>query len=159
MVILIGLFIIGMALPEKFDWVMVQSKLFLTSLFELKGWVLVVAIFFSLLGVIKLLEFILSFYPNYLAFHSYKQDTFKKTLWKWKWHDEEIEQLWCYCPNCNQPLAYQCDYLLYKTDFLCPTCEKQVASYDGDNINYVLTKIKTEIRRVVQRSIKEENEK
>ena len=154
--VLIGLLIISVILPVKFEWIMTHSKLFLNTLFETKGWMLLLLVFFSFLGVIKLIEFMLSFYPNQHKFHKYKQDTFKQALWKWKWQDDRIEQLWCYCPTCNNELSYNSDYLLYKTDLLCPNCEKLITSYDGDNINYVLTKVKSEIRRVVQRQLNEE---
>ena len=153
--ILITLFIISVALPNKFETIMSQSEIFLKKFFDVEGWQLVLLGFFAFLGVIKLLEFFISFFPKRLAFHSYKTDTFKNAHWKWKWNEIHIENLWCYCPQCNQELSYNCDHLLFKTDFLCPQCEKQVASYDGDNINYVLTKVKTEIRRVVQRKLNE----
>lgn len=157
--IFIALFIMSVILPKKFDVLMVESNIFLHQFFDVQGWQIVIGSFFSLLGLIKLLEFIASFYPKRLKFHKYKHDTFKNTHWKWKWNDINIENLWCYCPTCNQELSYKCDHLLFKTDFLCQKCEKQISSYDGDNINYVLSKVKAEIRRVVQRKINEEEKK
>lgn len=154
---LILLFLMGILLPKKFDIVMSESEQFLTSLFATKGWVLLLLSLFTFLGFIKLCEFVISFFPKHMPFHNYKNDIFKDTHWKWKWSNEQIEQLWCYCPSCNQELSYKCDHLLFKTQLLCQKCEKQIATYDGDNINYVLSRVKSEIRRVVQRRLQENN--
>lgn len=155
LIVLILLFIVSLILPTKFEVLLSQSELFLNSYFALEGWVLVLGAFFAFFGVIKLLDFFASFYPKRLSFHKYKNDIFKETQWKWKWQDSNIENLWCYCPSCNQELAYQCDHLLFKTEFLCQKCEKHISSYDGDNINYVLSKVKAEIRRIAQRQLQD----
>lgn len=157
--VFILLFIIGLILPQTFAIIISSSMLFLNTAFMLQGWALILAIIFSLLGMIKLLEFMASFYPKRLTFHSYKEDTFKNIHWKWKWQDIRIENLWCYCPTCHQELAYKSDHLLFKTEFFCQKCEKHLCSYEGDNINYVLSNVKAEIRRISRRKLYNDNKK
>lgn len=151
--ILILLFIMSVVAPQKFELVLALTEAFLIKKFDTSGWLLLLGGFLSFIGVIKLIEFMLSFSPKKLPYHKYRQDTFKNTLWKWDWKQHNIENLWCYCPECNQELSYKCDHLLFKTEFLCQGCSKHISSYEGDNINYVLSKVKREIRRLAQKQL------
>ncbi len=152
--VLIALFVLSVVNPEKFSILLKQTDYFLHKTFETKGWILLLSVLLSLIGLIKLIEFIISFKPTRLPYHKYRHDTFKGALWRWEWRDFHVENLWCYCPTCNQELSYKCDHLLFKTEFLCQRCEKHLCSYDGDNINYVLSHVKREVRRLAQKQLK-----
>ena len=147
-------FVMSVFLPAKFEYILYELNDFLSSFIDIQIWILLVIIFLSILGLVKLFEFIKSFYPKKHSFHTYKNDIFRNVQWKWSWNNFTIEKLWCFCPTCNQELSYKCDHLLFKTELLCQKCEKHLTSYDGDNINYVLSNVKAEIRRLSKKRFK-----
>ncbi len=156
--ILIAFFILSVANPEKFTEVLEQINAFLYKDFDAKGWIFITAGFLSLIGCLKIIEFLFSFRSTRLPYHKYRHDTFKGALWRWEWREHQVENLWCYCETCHQELSYKCDHLLFKTEFLCQKCEKQICSYDGDNINYVLSHVKREVRRLAQKQLKSKDD-
>ena len=152
--VLILFFAMSLILPKNFEYILSKLIIFLNSFVDIQGWVFVIIVFLCILGLLKLFEFIKSFYPKKLSFHNYRNDVFRNVHWKWSWNNFIIEKLWCFCPTCNQELSHKCDHLLFKTELLCPKCEKQLTTYEGDNINYVLTNVKAEIRRLSKKRFK-----
>jgi transcription initiation factor IIE alpha subunit len=75
-------------------------------------------------------------------------------VWKWRWNENKIEQLWCFCPTCNDELSYDNDHLLQTITFSCEHCNKEIAKFNAQNINAVLAFVKNEIRRILRKNKK-----
>lgn len=131
----------------------------LTSSYSINGWILLFFILFSAIGLAYVLYRLYYTQPLRAFYMSYKTDTIKDAIWKWQWQESSIEHLWCYCPTCNSELSYESDHLLFQTTFTCPYCNKEVTKMEGSNVNYVLNFIKREIRRNIQRQMKEKAQK
>lgn len=134
--------------PLLFNTMLQSLESFLDKNFIISSWELIVFSLFSLIGLFKCFEVVFSSFKTKYSFHSYKEDNFKDIPWKWSWNEKEVLDLWCYCPACNIELTHESDHLLYKTNFSCIQCEKELLSLQGDNLNYILAGIKKEIKRI-----------
>ena len=85
--------------------------------------------------------------PDYFY---YTEDNLYGAIWKWYWKKDQITDLWCHCPKCDENLLYENDDILNKTYFLCPKCEIEVGSIGGGNNNNALSIVEREIKRKVR---------
>lgn len=68
----------------------------------------------------------------------YTQDSFYNINWSWQWNKNDIVNLQCYCPICEEALYYDdttSNFTLEvsKVDFICEKCEKVVGSIANEN--------------------------
>ncbi|MFA7084392.1 MAG: hypothetical protein WC141_07645 [Arcobacteraceae bacterium] len=84
-------------------------------------------------------------------FH-YDQDIFYETQWNWDWNiKKEILHLKPTCPTCKSEVFHQFDTLLHKTEFVCETCNKQIANVNSSHRNFVLESVKNSIVRKLKK--------
>ena len=91
---------------------------------------------------------------------SYKEDEIYNMVWKWEWSKDEIVNLQCFCPTCNEKLYYDTTKTNYnylavsKLDFICKNCNKIVGSIPNTNkITRPSANIKKEIKRVINKRL------
>lgn len=133
-----------------FDWHM-KIKHMLTSSYLINGWLLLFFISFSIIGFCFVLYKIYYIEPKKSIYADHTLQEIKGAVWKWHWNQNKIEQLWCFCPVCNDELSYDNDHLLNVITFSCEHCQKEISKFDAQNINGVLTFVKNEIRRTLKR--------
>ena len=108
------------------------------------GFMVIIGIFFLIKRLTR---------AKYLA---YKEDVIYDLPWRWNWKKNTICNLWCYCPQCDEPLVYDdanhnAISDLTKTDFICEHCDSQImASIKGGNKHFVINLVQWEIRKKVQ---------
>ncbi|WP_199609908.1 hypothetical protein [Flocculibacter collagenilyticus] len=92
--------------------------------------------------------------PHY---QRYKKDRLFGAVWRWRWQDNTMISLWCYCPECDDELLYNEDKgrslygQVYKTHFICANCDNQVkATVPGGNKEDALIAVEREIYRKVR---------
>lgn len=105
------------------------------------------------LGVGLLLICIILYYVFFMAkedFYKYTQDDLYNVPWRWEWKKKDIINLKCHCPQCDEVLVYENDYLLHKTYFLCPSCDSQKAVIGGGDSKYAFGIVKREINRKIR---------
>lgn len=101
----------------------------------------------GLMGIVFLIINKLVKKPDYFY---YTQDKLYGAIWKWYWKKDQITDLWCHCPSCDENLVYENDDILNKTYFLCPTCDKEVGAIGGGDNNNALSIVEREIKRKVR---------
>jgi hypothetical protein len=107
-----------------------------------------------LLGIFVLIHilidvFILTQKPQY---YSYNEDIFYNIKWKWDWNKhKKILNLNAFCPACNQALYFHYDSLLHKTEFICHSCNKQLANVNSSHRNFVQQSVKSSITRKLKK--------
>ena len=136
-----------------FDW-QIQLKAILTSNYLINGWILLFLIVFALIGFCFVLYKLYYIEPKKSIFAHHTTHEIKGAVWKWHWNQNKIEQLWCFCPTCNDELSYDHDHLLHTITLSCPHCKKEISKFDAQNINGVLTFVKNEIRRILTKQKK-----
>lgn len=90
------------------------------------------------------------FFMHKPAHHNYCTDNLYGANWKWEWKKENILNLSCYCPECDEKLVYENDHILHKTYFLCSKCNSQKAVIGGGDSKYALSVVLREILRKVR---------
>ncbi len=126
-------------------------KTILTSSYTINGWILLFLISFSLIGFGFVLYKIYYIKPKKSIYADHTIHEIKGAVWKWHWNENKIEQLWCFCPECNDELSYDNDHLLQTITFSCQQCDKQISKFNAHNINAVLVFVKNEIRRILKK--------
>ena len=130
------------------------------------GWTLVVI---GVLALITIIRFIVGLTdtetPPYVSFTEQRLDG---AIWRWRWREGQIANLWCYCPVCDMELVYN-DSTAHgfvrieepRTDFICERCNGNVvARITGGDKEYALGSVVREIhRRVRTGKFKEEDAK
>ena len=118
------------------------------SNYSLSGWIIFVLAVLSLFGLISLIR------KNMgdKELNSYKKDEIDGVIWKWKWKDEKVTNLWSYCPTCDAELVYDdSSHNIMSTEsytfLICENCDCSKAKIKGGNKAYVLSKIEREIHR------------
>ena len=82
------------------------------------------------------------------AYFKYHEDIFYDIQWNWDWNlKKEILHLKPTCPTCKSEVYYNFDTLLYKTEFVCEKCNKQLANINSSNRNFVVESVKKSIIR------------
>lgn len=131
-----------------------KLKTILTSSYLLNGWILLFLIIFSSIGFGFVLYKIYYIKPRKSIYADHTVHEIKGAVWKWHWNENKIEQLWCFCPTCNNELSYDNDHLLQTITFSCPQCEQEISKFNAHNINSVLVFVKNEIRRILRKTKK-----
>lgn len=80
----------------------------------------------------------------------YTEDRIYNVPWRWSWKKEEIINLKCFCPECDEVLVYENDYALHKTYLICPSCENQKSVIGGGDNKYAFGIVKREINRKIR---------
>lgn len=82
------------------------------------------------------------------AYFKYEQDIFYEVQWQWNWNtNKEILHLKPFCPTCKSEVYYNFDTLLYKTEFVCEQCNKQLSNVNSSDRNFVAESVKKSIFR------------
>ncbi len=129
-------------------------KSMLISHYALNGWILLFLIVFALIGFCFVLYKMYYIKPKKTIYADHVVQEIKTAVWKWRWNENKIEQLWCFCPTCNDELSYDNDHLLQTITFSCEHCNKEIAKFNAQNINAVLAFVKNEIRRILRKNKK-----
>lgn len=131
-----------------------QIKTLLVSSYSINGWVLLFLVLFAIIGFCFVLYKLYYVEPRKSIYAHHTTQEIKGAVWKWHWNENKIEQLWCFCPTCNDELGYNHDHLLHTITFSCQQCNKEISKFDAQNINAVLTFVKNEIRRILRKQKK-----
>ena len=83
---------------------------------------------------------------------SYVKDTICGVEWRWRWVENRISDLWCYCPRCEATLLYESHRPLQeKIYFRCENCNQSVlTSIPGGSQAYALQAVTREIDRRIR---------
>lgn len=127
----------------------------LIASYSLPGWALLMIFFLALVGLLRIIYSIKgeSEAPEYAL---YKEDVIRGAKWRWKWSNNQIDDLWCFCPTCEATLVYDdssCRTSVVEknqTDFICENCNRVVTSIEGGNRAYAVGAIKREIDRRIR---------
>jgi len=98
---------------------------------------IVIMLIFIIVLIVKILE------PKHKM---YRQDKFHGMMWKWKYKNDRIVDLWCYCPTCNSMLHVDDENCKATstlgdktTFFICDTCnEREIGRIKGGDRRYAL---------------------
>jgi hypothetical protein len=129
----------------------------LTGSYPVKGWILAILIVLAGITVIRFLIHLR--HAETPAFQLYREDQFYGAVWRWSWVDDQVVQLWCFCPRCDLELSYDdsaCSYFgpfngsSPQTVFGCEHCRKQIAQIPGGNRDYALSVVRREIARKIR---------
>ena len=128
----------------------------LFSSYALPGWSWFIIFVFAAIGFFNI---IVSFrgkseQPDH---ESYVEDFIFELKWRWRWVNDRITDLWCFCPTCDATLVYNdssCRDLysqVNKTDFICENCNHRViATIPGGAKNYAISAVEREIDRRIR---------
>lgn len=129
----------------------------LNDSYSLVGWLWIPLILLALIGLINLIH---AFRPNseksLPAYYQYKEDFIHMAKWRWKWKDNRISNLWCFCPACDATLVYNDpsvrDFLSNEkgTKFICENCDRVVAKIDSGDKDYAISAVTREIDRRIR---------
>jgi hypothetical protein len=93
-------------------------------------------------------------------YKKYTEDIFFNIIWRWNWGYTGIEDLWCYCPNCDLELTYDDNSTRRyshdpnpRTDFICDHCQKTISSIPNQDKDFIVGIIEREIRRKVRNGL------
>ncbi|MDD2640571.1 MAG: hypothetical protein PHS65_06220 [Arcobacteraceae bacterium] len=131
-----------------------ELQTLLVSHYAINGWLLLFLVVFALIGLGGVLYKIYYIKPKKSIYAHHTVQEIKNAVWKWRWNENKIEQLWCFCPTCNDELSYDTDHLLQTITFSCERCNKEVSKFNSQNINAVLAFVKNEIRRILRKNKK-----
>lgn len=131
----------------------------LMSSYFIPGWTLLILALFAIIGITIIGVAIVasikktSIYEHWYT--SYVEDTLHGAKWRWRWEDNSIADLWCYCPRCDAVLVYDDHRPFYeKTDFICENCNRSIiASIPGGNKAYAIEAVTREIGRRIRTGI------
>jgi len=122
--------------------------------YSLPIWMWVIISIFTLIGLINV-YIALRGNTHEPEYYSYKEDILHNVKWRWKWTQNNVNNLWCYCPRCDATLVYNDDscHRMYEdceTHFICENCKhSRLSTISGDK-EYVLSLIKREILRRIR---------
>lgn len=155
LIVLVGILLVFVpAFKTTIFQLQVELKTLLTSNYSINGWILLFLAVFALIGLSGVLYKIYYIKPKKSIYAHHTVQEIKHAVWKWHWNENKIEQLWCFCPTCNDELSYDTDHLLQTITFSCERCNKEVSKFNAHNINAVLAFIKNEIRRLLRKNRK-----
>ena len=92
----------------------------------------------------------------------YVEDNFYNIKWTWNWYKDDIINLQCYCPICDEPLYYDDTTSKFtievsKIDFICDKCQKVMGSIANENNKLNSSQlVKKEIQRQIYRKLAED---
>lgn len=78
------------------------------------------------------------------SFLSYREDIFFNMRWRWRWTQDGVTDIACYCPQCDLQLIPQ--DLHGETGFSCERCGQDVYKVDGNMYQFEL-RIAREVQR------------
>jgi len=90
---------------------------------------------------------------NNAPYLSYIEDHISGAVWRWKWNDNKVVNLTCYCPTCDGQLIYSTSYMYDESSvhFICENCNHNVISkVKGDSIGFAVAATSREIERRVR---------
>ncbi|MFA7083639.1 MAG: hypothetical protein WC141_03780 [Arcobacteraceae bacterium] len=152
LVLLLALLIVFVpAFKETVFNVQEKTYIMMTSSYLINGWIVLFLTLFSSIGVGFVLYKIYYIKPKRSIYAHHTIQEIKGAVWKWRWNENNIEQLWCFCPTCNDELSYDTDELMQVTTFSCEQCKKDIARFSFSHISAVLVFVKNEIRRILTR--------
>ncbi len=127
----------------------------LTSVYEVKGWFLLLLEILGAVVVIQIVAKILASREQGVE-DLYVEDNLFGAVWRWSYLSHDVSNLWCFCPKCNIELVYEevnrRSQLINdppRTNFICERCKEIRASLEGDQYQ-ALGSVKREIRRKIR---------
>ena len=110
---------------------------------------------FSLIGIVTIVSSLHKANDDVFKHLYYIEDVIYDLKWRWSWVDNQITNLWCFCPKCDAELVYDDSVcfnpaLNHFTDFNCENCRKRVGRVPGGNKDFTLGKISREIDRRIR---------
>jgi hypothetical protein len=86
--------------------------------------------------------------PSEPTWLDYTTDRFDGMTWRWKYINNGVSNLGCFCPYDDTRLIYVRGY--ENASLHCETCKAKFGPFDGD-IDYIHAKIERQIERKVQK--------
>ena len=119
-------------------WGMLQSS------HSMPGWVILVLGLLALFGltIIGLLLKELLHGKKETAgptFQKYTEDMLDAVRWRWRWVDNRITNLWCFCPICDAQLVPEGDFT--GTRFICERCPADGTVFPHGSRGRVVTEV------------------
>ena len=141
----------------------------LVSAYSMPGWAILImgmlGLFGLFVGILLVVDLLKrspqqEIEPTYL---NYNQDSLDGAIWRWRWSNNDITDLCCFCPTCDAQLV--CIEGFTRTQFVCERCPSdgsiQMAGprgrvvttiYGGDR-SYAVAATKREILRRIRTGI------
>lgn len=94
----------------------------LRSSHSIPGWAILAMVLLALVGLITLSIMLVASLQNDVepTNRDYTEDMLDGARWRWRWVGKRIDNLWCYCPNCDAQLVY--NEGISATRFICERC-------------------------------------
>lgn len=128
----------------------------LSDSYPVQGWVLLTI---GLLALVTLVRLVVGLRPGQApSYVSFTEQRLHGAIWRWRWREGNISNLWCYCPNCDMELVYDDSTARGfvrveepRTDFFCERCNGSVvARIPGGDKEYALGSVSREIHRRIR---------
>ena len=119
-------------------WGMLQSS------HSMPGWVILVLGLLALFGLTiigLLLEQLLHGKKETAGptFQKYTEDMLDAVRWRWRWVDNQITDLWCFCPICDAQLVPEGNFT--RTRFICERCPSDGTGFPDRSRGRVVTEV------------------
>ena len=125
-------------------------------------WAILVVGSLALFGFIIIGRLLLRSLPSNSeqSHRDYTEDMLDGATWRWRWIGNRIDNLWCYCPNCDAQLVY--NEGVSATRFICERCPadgslnrtggrgRVVATIEGGDRHYAVDATEREILRRIR---------
>lgn len=112
---------------------------------------------FLFVVVLTMFIFFILWYKSRPKHLSYKEEILYGVLWKWSWKKDNVVNLWCYCPKCNNALVIDDTFSKNvqnlsdkSTYFVCKNCDSGGGVIKGGDRDYALVIVKREILKNAQ---------
>ena len=158
-------------LPKVVSWVWGVASWIVGTLVSshgIPGWAILTLGLLALFGVITLSMMVIEALRDGQEqpikeqpfFINYTEDEIDGVIWRWKWADGSIADLWCFCPTCDAQLVYAEAFV--ETSFICERCPTRgrrprsggrgrvVTSIEGGDHQYLVDAAGREILRRVR---------
>jgi hypothetical protein len=140
------------------SWVQ-QLWQWLVSTYETPAWLLLVLTLFSAAFVIPRTVGLLRRSREPTHRDSYATDRLFGAVWRWRYVYDNVANLWCFCPACDNELVYsegRNDGMQPRafsppdwTSFTCDRCNVERCKLEG-NKDFAVEKVEREIRRKIR---------
>ena len=122
---------------------------FLFSAQRVPGGVLLLLTALALVTIVTILRRTFSRSPEWL---SYVQDEYHGAVWRWQWHNGQMQAIWSYCPRCDATLVSRIAKQPYDlgycdTAFLCEHCNHSVVTTIQGDTQHALMVVRREFER------------
>lgn len=134
-------------------WYIIKAiPVYITTKHEISGWLMIIFSVTLLYSIYRIIKAVISKLEND-PIKGFISANIDGIIWRWSWNRDNIVNLWCFCPVCDNELVYDDEYdtrFKPETYFSCEKCGKIIGCISGGDRRYALEYIKREIRRRIR---------